>query len=305
MKQHRVVPTFVNVGPGRCGTSWLHEALAAHPEIGMSRVKETEYFNTNLEKGGAWYLEHFDDLDGKQAVGEISNNYYLDTSIPEKLLAHNPDIKVIFNVRDPMGLLKSFHQFGVRRGLPFEGGKDEFDIPVGMVMGSGYAHRKRQNALVPSDTPTLVESVLLSRYLDPYIKAFPPENLYVFDFERLRTDPQGEIERIYTFLGVDPSFKFESAGEKINAALKPKSKALARSASATAFFLRRAGLHRLLSHLHKSRFLKTVIFKPAEKSAMAAFSPPAEIKSLLAEERARIVGLRPELSGNWEQAGLL
>ena len=29
------------VGPGKCGTTWLFEALRRHPEVAVPRVKET------------------------------------------------------------------------------------------------------------------------------------------------------------------------------------------------------------------------------------------------------------------------
>ena len=51
-----VRPNFINIGPGRCASSWLLEVLESHPQISMARIKETEYFNTNFDKGAAWYL---------------------------------------------------------------------------------------------------------------------------------------------------------------------------------------------------------------------------------------------------------
>ena len=167
--QVKNLPTFVNVGPGRCATSWMHNMLSAHPQIGRAKVKETEYFNTNLQKGSDWYLEHFSHLKGKTAIGEISNNYYLDKTIPQKLIEFNPNIKVIFCIRPPESLLKSYFQFGLRRGLNFTGVPADLNTPVGKVMGSGYQSRFKNDRLVASDTPTLLQSVMLSEYAANYL----------------------------------------------------------------------------------------------------------------------------------------
>lgn len=302
----RTVPDFINVGPGRCGTSWLHEALAAHPEIGMARVKETEFFNTNFALGYDWYREHFSGVVDRKAVGEVSNMYYLDTAIPERLLAYNPGIKVIFNIRDPLALMKSYFQFGVRRGLPFRYDATDLDVPVGLAMGSGYRYRESKGELTPSDTPTLIESVMLSRYLKPYVDQFPPEQLYIFDFERLRREPDQELRRIYAFLGVNPDFTPEAAGERVNEALRPKSGAIARLATATAFLLRRIGAYGLLTRLHGSRLLKAVLFRPVAPNEIdRVMSIPAEAEQLLAEERVRIAALHPDIAASWKQAGLV
>ena len=58
IQSNHVRPTFINIGPGRCATSWLLEALKAHPEIEMSKVKETEYFNTHFQRDTDWYHSH-------------------------------------------------------------------------------------------------------------------------------------------------------------------------------------------------------------------------------------------------------
>jgi hypothetical protein len=38
-------PQFIGIGLGKCGTTWLHEQLAAHPEVWVPPVKELNWFN--------------------------------------------------------------------------------------------------------------------------------------------------------------------------------------------------------------------------------------------------------------------
>jgi hypothetical protein len=306
MAGSEVIPNFINVGPGRCGTSWLHEALTAHPEIGMARVKETEFFNNNFHLGYDWYVSHFTAASGKKTIGEMSNMYYLDTALPDRLLAFNPGMKVIFNIRDPLTLMRSYYLFGVRRGLALKHDASDLDMPIGLFMGSGYAYRERKGQLTASDTPTLTESVLLSRYLRPYVERFPPDQLYIFDFERFKRQPEAELRRIYSFLGVAPDHTLDGASERVNEAIRPKFDSVGRLATWAAFLLRQAGAYGLLTRLHGSRRLKSLLFqRVAPDDANTVLSIPPQVERLLAEERMKIAALHPDIEESWKQAGLI
>lgn len=287
----QIFPTFINVGPGRCATSWMHEVLSAHPQIGMAKIKETEYFNTNLDKGKNWYLDHFSHLQGKTAIGEISNNYYLDTSIPKKILALNPDMKIIFCIRKPESLLKSYFQFALRRGLEFSGTALDFNTPVGRVMGSGYQVRKQKNKLAVSDKPTLLQSIMLSEYASQYIKDIPNDQLYFFMFEEFKKSPQNLLRELYQFLDVDPDFEPENVSERVNEAIIPKSKLIARFGSSTAFILRRIGAYSLLRQLHQSTLLKKIMYNSAasvSSDKIPNFNPDEATEKRLDEESQRL-----------------
>ena len=53
---------FVIVGAMRAGTTTLHALLADHPQISMSRDKETDFFiaERNHSRGLGWYEAQFD-----------------------------------------------------------------------------------------------------------------------------------------------------------------------------------------------------------------------------------------------------
>src|SRR5262245_27273704 len=187
-------PTFVDIGPGRCGTSWLYENLSVHPAIAMSSVKETEYFNTNLGRGDDWYESHFPL--GNTAVGEISNNYYLDAEVARRIAAYDPDMKIIAHVRHPYSLLWSTYQFGVRRGLGLGDLEATLSEPIGRIMGSGYEQRLRSGSATGGDTMTLLDSVLLACRLQPFIDAFPARNFYLMIYERIEAEPDALLSEL-------------------------------------------------------------------------------------------------------------
>lgn len=289
-------PTFINVGPGRCGTSWMHQALRSHPEISMASIKETEYFNNNLHKGLSWYESKFPESCG--AVGEISNNYYLDPEIALRIADYNADIKIIFNLREPESLLRSMYAFAQRRGLKLDHNSSDLEIPVGRVMGSGYDVRLRSNNLAATDKPTLFEAALLSRFMSPYVECFDTSQIYFFILERMREDPATELARLYRFLGVSDTHVPDMTETKVNDAVVPTSKTIARLASAGAYGLRRVGADRLLTSLHDSQSIKSLLFTNRE-SREVVLPTSDEQRFELVRERALVADLVPAAKVAW------
>ncbi len=299
---HRQGPTFVNIGPGRCATSWLHEILLAHPEVTMAKVKEAEFFNHNYEKGPDWYDSQFPPK-RNAAVGEISNCYYTEPNIAQRILDYSPDFKIIVNIREPYSLLQSFHGFGIRRGLELPALEDALDIPIGKLMGAGYEYRKQKKQLTDGDRVRLLEAVLISGFVKPFLDLFPRENLYLFVFERLKHDQETVIRELYEFLGVEKEFLPPVTTEIVNASIAPKSKYVARMATRVSYFLRRLGAYGLLSQLHQSRMIKKMFFSEAKKNTTRKVDPRSvlddETRKVLDQEIVDMIHLHPPLERWW------
>ncbi len=289
-----VRPGFINVGPGRSGTSWLMEMLGAHPEIAMARVKETEFFNTHHARGTDWYLAHFE-TPGR-AVGEISNMYYVDEDVAGRIHAFDPDMRIIFNVRDPGDLLASMIAYGVRRGMAADD-PAILATPIGQVMGSGYNQRRGAGTLTRGDEVPLAEAVMLSRYIAPFRALFPPEQIYFLVYDRIATEPRALLEEIYGFLGVDPAFVPQGADEVVNPAITPRIRWLGALIPRVTFLLRRIGAYGLLGRLHRSRLIKRLLYRTPPARPGAALAP--EIAGRVADERARLIDETPGLARFW------
>ncbi len=301
MKPLSQKPTFINVGPGRCATTWMYEILKAHPDISMALVKETEFFNTNFEEGRAWYEDHFPPSTC-MATGEISNAYYVDNRVAQRIREYNPEMKIIFNLRKPQELLQSFYGFGLRRGLQFASHADALATPIGRIMGSGYEFRYKKNCLNPGDQITLLDSVLLSQYVKSFCEVFPPEQIYFFTYERLKHENQQLLQEIYRFLGVDQNFVPDLAGKVINAAIVPNSKVVARLATKISFGLRRIGAYQLLNRLHRSELIKRLFYSKAAElptdGDQRLLLDPSTI-DLLKQEEETLCNWIPDLEKYW------
>jgi hypothetical protein len=56
---YRTLPGFMIIGVQKGGTTSLYHYLSAHPQIKLSFYKETHFFNSNYDRGLAWYKSFF------------------------------------------------------------------------------------------------------------------------------------------------------------------------------------------------------------------------------------------------------
>jgi hypothetical protein len=116
------LPQFVIAGAPKAGTTALHAALATHPGLYLSPVKEPKYYLTDgglpprsshrgpgdAHSAQEWiwrraeYLAVFDDAPAGAVRGESTPFYLYDRAAQARLAADVPGIKVIVVVRDPV-----------------------------------------------------------------------------------------------------------------------------------------------------------------------------------------------------------
>jgi hypothetical protein len=206
------LPTFITIGTMKGGTSALHSYLREHPEVGMSKPKETDFFCRPDHDGHdlSWYRGLFSGS-GPQ-FGESSPNYtkrHLFDGVVERMQPVLPDIRLIFLARDPIDRAVSNFLHNVAKGR---------------VNSSDFA-----TYFDDLDNPALVTS----RYayqLEPFVQAYGLDRILVMASEDLRDDRAATLKRVFAFLGVDPEFtspsftidrhvttdKMEKAGESLD-----------------------------------------------------------------------------------------
>ncbi len=111
------LPNFIVIGPGKTGTTWLYQCLAAHPGIKLARnTKETVFFADYYDRGLGWYEKFFEGLDGAAAIGEVSNTYFFTPEAPARIAAAVPKVKLIAFLRNPVERVVSLYLFRLRNG---------------------------------------------------------------------------------------------------------------------------------------------------------------------------------------------
>lgn len=181
---------FIGIDVNKSATSWISRCLSEHPDICMSRPKETYFFAKHFNRGLAWYENCFSDCDGKRLRGEYTPAYMrLPEALP-RIQEYAPEAKFIACLRKPADALASAYYFGRERGV------NKGDIKQGIL---GHAHRVKYH-----------EQLL------PYVEAFGREHVLIVLHEDIRPDPAAFMKTIFAFLGVDADFVPPSASGKTN-----------------------------------------------------------------------------------------
>lgn len=184
-----VTPTFILGGAPKAGTTSVYHYLDQHPQVCMSARKETSVFID--DKSLKWLSEnYYRHYDGESAVGEASAGTLGAPEVTERIYETLPEVQLIFVLRDPVERLYSH--------FTFLQGEQAIDPDTSF------------STLIRSETDwrnTLVDLGRYHRHLTRFEKYFDRDQMLVLLFEDLKTDTEGFMEKVYQFIGVDPSFR--------------------------------------------------------------------------------------------------
>lgn len=178
-----LLPQFIIIGAMKSGTTTLFRHLAEHPDIDMSREKETDFFiaEKNWKRGLSWYGAQFSREDAIR--GEASPNYTKARDfpgVPERMATICPEAKLIYILRDPVERAQSqFSHSVVMGGL--SGNLDGFED------SAEYAH--------------ILDGSLYAKQLELYLAHFEQSAILVLDFADLVRDSQSTMDRITDHIG--------------------------------------------------------------------------------------------------------
>jgi hypothetical protein len=193
---HTRLPNFVIIGAMKCGTTSLHSYLQEHPEVSVSRRKETNFFvaEKGWRRGLDWYLAQFD---GRKPVrGEASPNYTkfpVFAGVAARLKQMIPDARLIYIVREPVARLVSHYMHNVDKG-----------------------RERRSLAAVFSDCENN-DYLDVSRYfmqLEQYLEHFAAEQILVLSLEGLSARPVETLRMVAQHIGADPVHDWSKRTER-------------------------------------------------------------------------------------------
>ncbi|WP_251961510.1 sulfotransferase domain-containing protein [Salinibacter ruber] len=196
MKEEIVTPTFILGGAPKAGTTSLYRYLQQHPQVCMSARKETSVFID--DKGLEWLSDtHYRHYDGESAVGEASAGTLGNPDVTERVYDALPDVKLIFVLRDPIE--RTFSHYRFLRGV---GGLEEWEGVEGtasfseLIRAEGTEWREIH-----------IDLGMYHRHLTRFEQYFEREQMLILLFSDLKKNPSQVVERIFRFVGVDPSFQ--------------------------------------------------------------------------------------------------
>jgi hypothetical protein len=218
------LPDFFVAGAPKAGTTAVHAALARHPALYMSAVKEPKFFLTDgpppVRGGGpgdaATYREHvwrredyealFDPAPAGALRGESTPFYLYNRDAQRRIRSLIPDARLIVILRDPVERAHSNWTHLWSAGLDPVG---DFVLACGQEqnrMAAGWADFWHYTAL--------------GRYgeqLEHLYTVFPREQVLVFRYRALIENPARVLDRICAFLGVPQGIVTEMPRENVTA----------------------------------------------------------------------------------------
>jgi hypothetical protein len=189
-------PNFLVVGAAKSGTTWLYYCLKEHPEIYVSIPKELNFFSndSNYYKGYKWYTSYFEKVSSENAIGELSPSYMYPPQVPKRIYEFNPDIKLIFILRNPIDRAYSDYCMNLDHGVFTR------DIDNEMTTSSRIVHQG-----------------LYFKQIQEYLKYFPREQLLITFYDDLNIHPELFLKTVYSFLEVDSEYQPDALGHRENA----------------------------------------------------------------------------------------
>jgi hypothetical protein len=205
------LPQFVIAGAPKAGTTALHAALATHPGLYLSPVKEPKYYLTDgrppprsgqrgpgdAHSAREWiwrradYLALFAGAPTGTVRGESTPFYLYDRAAQQRLAADVPAVKVVVVVRDPVDRAHSNWAH-----LRADGLEPEADFLA--------AVRSEERRVAEGWAPFWHYRGLgtYGAQLRDLYRHLPREQVLLFRYRQLVDTPQETLDRVSTFLGV-------------------------------------------------------------------------------------------------------
>ena len=195
----------VIAGFNKAGTTSLFVALAEHPEIAPSAVKETRYFlparwGRPLEPPSAWE-EYFSDAPPETRVRleATPSHAYGGAAVAEAMQSRLHDPRVVLVLREPVSRAVSFFTYQ----------KARLRIPAEQSITEYLAHAEALGPdafTVPEHEPWFaVGGGRYADYLPGWIDVLGAERLYVVDFDQWVSEQGATRDDLAAWLGLDPA----------------------------------------------------------------------------------------------------
>ncbi|WP_181312998.1 sulfotransferase family protein [Nocardioides campestrisoli] len=204
------LPDFFLIGAPKAGTSALHAALAQHPQLHMSRVKEPKYYmcgdspppaykgpgDAHSNREWIWqrrrYLDLFRDVPAGVLAGESTPFYLYNRDARRRLAVDRPDARLVAVLRDPVDRAYSNWMHLWTDGLEPRGDILEAVAREQQRIDAGWApfwHYRNVG--------------MYGRQLADLFDHFPREQVLVLRYRELVDQPSQALDRVFRFLGVD------------------------------------------------------------------------------------------------------
>lgn len=175
------LPSFIIAGAAKSATTWLQNSLQASSGIFMPDP-ELHFFSRHYEPDLAAYRRHFAEAPAGTLKGEKSNSYLTTPEADRRIHRHLPDVRLIFQLRDPVARAYSDYCMLFRRG--------EVDGDVARHLDPDRAAAGR-----------FLADGCYADHLERFIALFGAEPILVLLYEDVRRDPERQLALLAAHVG--------------------------------------------------------------------------------------------------------
>ncbi|MEN8133137.1 MAG: sulfotransferase domain-containing protein [Pseudomonadota bacterium] len=232
-------------GTNKAGTTSLFRYLSDHPDVCPSKVKETNFFESEIigveQDKIARYWKYFDSCaSGSSVCLEASPKYMsLGTDVAVRIRGVISDAKLIFILREPVSRLLSY--FFRNKQTRFHARMAQLDLEefVALVEDASRMSKRPEEKGPGQNAFLQFEKGCYVKYLEEFSVVFDRKAVCVVFFDELVSDPHGCVTRVARFLDIvsvfydDYVFQVENktrsyrfagiqhVGSKLNVLLEP------------------------------------------------------------------------------------
>jgi hypothetical protein len=201
----RTPNTFI-VGAPKCATTSMSQALATHPSVFMSSVKEPHRFGADLPElrirtlmAARAYVELFRPASDEIVVAEGSVWTLRSAFAAAEIKDFEPGARIIIMLRDPVAVLASLHGELCRAGV-----EDILDLRAALDAEGDRRAGRRIPAGVERDGQLLYsEAISFADQVQRFVDAFGRRALHVVIFDDIVSDPTLVMAEVQRFLGLE------------------------------------------------------------------------------------------------------
>ncbi len=173
------------IGAQKAATSTLFELGKQHPEISACKPKEPHHFvredwqdamGSYAAKFPAWRRRPMT-LEASTSSGFLQNA----ETVAERMYAHNPDMRIIYVVREPVARIVSAYRHNRARGWGKPSLEEALDHSARLINDTRYA-----------------------ACISPYRRLFGADHILVLTFDEVVKHQPETARRLFDFLGLSP-----------------------------------------------------------------------------------------------------
>lgn len=204
LRRPGMLPAFLIAGTRRGGTTALYQWVTRHPQVARCRVeKGTHYFDVNHHRGWHWYRTCFPEPSaaGDAITGEASPYYMFHPRSAEWISTELPDTRLVVLLRDPVARAHSEHQYELARG------NETRSFRQAIVAEHEQLVRAGTQPDLTMDLGRKHHYLARGHYAEQLERLFTfvdPARMLLLRSEQMYADPQTVLDRVWTFLGLDP-----------------------------------------------------------------------------------------------------